>query len=122
MLKFALIERQNRWRKFRKYISARARAQFTYLLSERSFRGALKTDHRRRTLDLQVNICYLIQIQMFIVPNNAIFLQVEPDETRSGKGRQTKTLSGGEKSFSTICLLLSLWEAMGSPIRCLDEL
>ncbi|KAI9773446.1 MAG: Structural maintenance of chromosomes protein 6 [Geoglossum simile] len=99
MLKFALIERQNRWRKFRKFISARARAQFTYLLSERSFRGALKTDHRRHTLDLQV----------------------EPDETRSGKGRQTKTLSGGEKSFSTICLLLSLWEAMGSPIRCLDE-
>lgn len=36
-------------------------------------------------------------------------------------GRQTKTLSGGEKSFSTICLLLSIWEAMGSPIRCLDE-
>lgn len=39
----------------------------------------------------------------------------------SDKGRQTKTLSGGEKSFSTICLLLSIWEAMGSPIRCLDE-
>ncbi|KAF8250219.1 DEAD-domain-containing protein, partial [Wilcoxina mikolae CBS 423.85] len=35
--------------------------------------------------------------------------------------RGPKTLSGGEKSFSTICLLLSLWEAMGSPIRCLDE-
>ena len=39
----------------------------------------------------------------------------------SDRGRQTKTLSGGEKSFSTICLLLSIWEAMGSPIRCLDE-
>lgn len=40
---------------------------------------------------------------------------------RSGDGRQTKTLSGGEKSYSTVCLLLSLWDAMGSPIRCLDE-
>ncbi|KAI9788704.1 MAG: Structural maintenance of chromosomes protein 6 [Candelina submexicana] len=98
-LKGALIDRMERWRKFRRYISAKARAQFTYLLSERSFRGALKTDHKRRLLDLQV----------------------EPDETRTGRGRQTKTLSGGEKSFSTICLLLSLWEAMGSPIRCLDE-
>jgi len=39
----------------------------------------------------------------------------------SDAGRETKTLSGGEKSFSTICLLLSIWEAMGSPIRCLDE-
>ncbi|KAI9680781.1 MAG: Structural maintenance of chromosomes protein 6 [Caeruleum heppii] len=97
--KYSLIGRQDRWRKFQRFISARARAQFTYLLSERSFRGALKTDHKRRILDLHV----------------------EPDETKAGKGRQTKTLSGGEKSFSTICLLLSLWEAMGSPIRCLDE-
>jgi chromosome segregation ATPase len=47
---------------------------------------------------------------------------VQPDAaTKSSKGRQTKTLSGGEKSFSTICLLLALWEAMGSPVRCLDE-
>jgi chromosome segregation ATPase len=40
---------------------------------------------------------------------------------QSSKGRNTKTLSGGEKSFSSICLLLALWEAMGSPLRCLDE-
>ncbi|KAI9654994.1 MAG: Structural maintenance of chromosomes protein 6 [Trizodia sp. TS-e1964] len=95
----ALLDRTARWQQFQRFISARARAQFTYLLSERSFRGALKTDHKLRILDLHV----------------------EPDETKTGKGRQTKTLSGGEKSFSTICLLLSLWEAMGSPIRCLDE-
>jgi hypothetical protein len=46
---------------------------------------------------------------------------VQPAGEASGN-RGPKTLSGGEKSFSTICLLLSLWEAMGSPIRCLDEL
>jgi len=40
---------------------------------------------------------------------------------QSDSGRKTQTLSGGEKSFSTICLLLAIWEAMGSPIRCLDE-
>jgi len=49
-------------------------------------------------------------------------VHVEPDETKTNsKGRATKTLSGGEKSFSSICLLLSLWEAMSAPIRCLDE-
>lgn len=49
-------------------------------------------------------------------------ISVQPDFTRSdAQGREAKTLSGGEKSFSTICLLLSIWEAMGSPIRCLDE-
>ena len=33
--------------------------------------------------------------------------------------KDTRALSGGEKSFSTICLLLSLWESIGCPIRCL---
>lgn len=37
------------------------------------------------------------------------------------KEKDPKSLSGGEKSFSTICLLLALWEAIGCPIRCLDE-
>lgn len=99
-LKMALQERLIRWRKFRQLISGRARTQFMYLLAERQFRGQLKLKHQEKLLEIQV----------------------EPDFTRSSnKGRQTKTLSGGEKSFSTICLLLSLWDAMGNPIRCLDE-
>ena len=66
----------------------------------RSFRGRVLLDHTDKELDIKV----------------------EPDLSKSSdSGRATKTLSGGEKSFSTICLLLSIWEAMGSPIRCLDE-
>ena len=85
---------------FRKYIYFRARFQFQYLLSERQFRGRVIMDHKGKQLDIKV----------------------EPDLTRqSDSGRRTQTLSGGEKSFSTICLLLAIWEAMGSPIRCLDE-
>ncbi|KAF2099997.1 P-loop containing nucleoside triphosphate hydrolase protein [Rhizodiscina lignyota] len=99
-LKFARKQRLDRWQMFRRFISVRARNQFMYLLSNRKFRGQLKLYHKEKLLEIQV----------------------EPDITRaSDKGRQTKTLSGGEKSYSTICLLLSLWDAMGSPIRCLDE-
>ncbi|KAL4907604.1 hypothetical protein BDW74DRAFT_110880 [Aspergillus multicolor] len=100
VLKLTLDHRQRRWLHFRSQISSRAKAQFTYLLSERSFRGRLLADHENKTLDLQV----------------------EPDITKdSSEGRGARTLSGGEKSFSQVCLLLALWEAMGSPIRCLDE-
>ena len=85
---------------FRRYIAYRARTMFKYLLSERQFRGHVVMSHKDKTLDIAV----------------------EPDMSKaSTEGREARTLSGGEKSFSTICLLLSIWEAMGSPIRCLDE-
>nr|POE64878.1 structural maintenance of chromosomes protein 6 [Quercus suber] len=98
--KESLNYRQERWHKFRKCISLRTRSTFSYLLSERNFRGRVIIDHKNKLLDIKV----------------------EPDLSKeSDAGRATKTLSGGEKSFATICLLLSVWEAMGSPIRCLDE-
>lgn len=99
-LRETLTLRLEKWRKFQRYISSQSRANFIYLLSERGFRGRLLLDHERKALDLQV----------------------EPDRTeKRAAGRSTKTLSGGEKSFSSICLLLAIWEAMGSPLRCLDE-
>ncbi|KAJ1325605.1 structural maintenance of chromosomes protein 6 [Microdochium nivale] len=99
-LKQALVDRLDRWRTFQRLISAQARVNFQYLLSERGFRGRLLLDHKHKKLELQV----------------------EPDQTRTGgSGRNTKTLSGGEKSFSSICMLLAIWDAMGSPLRCLDE-
>ncbi|KAL9057851.1 MAG: hypothetical protein Q9162_002081 [Coniocarpon cinnabarinum] len=97
----SLNDRSMVWRHFRNHITIRARLEFQHLMSKRGFQGAMKIDHLSKALSLQVD-----------------------PETRgrsSENARQTKTLSGGEKSFSTVCMLLSLWEAMGSPIRCLDE-
>ncbi|KAK0386945.1 hypothetical protein NLU13_5258 [Sarocladium strictum] len=100
LLKVAITRRLHLWRNFQRQISARVRIQFNMLLSERGFRGKINLDHKNRKVDIHI----------------------EPDETKkSGAGRNTKTLSGGEKSFSSICMLLSIWEAIGSPIRCLDE-
>jgi chromosome segregation ATPase len=100
LFKKSLMDRLAKYREFQRHVSAQARCNFSYLLSERGFRGQLKLDHKSRKLEVIV----------------------EPDKTReNGKGRNTKTLSGGEKSFSSICLLLAIWDAMGSPLRCLDE-
>lgn len=99
-LKNAIEQRLRLWRTFQRQISARIRIQFNYLLSERGFRGKIDLRHKDRK----------------------VVIHIEPDETKkSSGGRDTKTLSGGEKSFSSICMLLSVWEAIGSPIRCLDE-
>lgn len=101
MLHSALMSRRERWKRFRTAISVRARSNFMSLLAERRFRGNMVIDHRSRQLQLLV----------------------EPDPSRKARsaGSKTTALSGGERSFTTLCMLLALWDAMGSPIRCLDE-
>jgi len=40
---------------------------------------------------------------------------------QGSRDKDPRSLSGGEKSFATICLLLAMWESIGSPIRCLGK-
>jgi structural maintenance of chromosomes protein 6 len=87
---------------FRKLITIKAKSLFTYLLERRGYVGRLSFSHKREEIRITVN------------PRG------EGEGEKSTK--DPKNLSGGEKSFTQICLLLSAWEAMGSPIRCLDEL
>ena len=51
-------------------------------------------------------------------------MQTDDQAQTQGNSREKdpRSLSGGEKSFSTICLLLSLWECIGCPLRCLGKL
>ncbi|KAJ9084323.1 Structural maintenance of chromosomes protein 6, variant 2 [Entomophthora muscae] len=93
--------RSRRWAQFRQYMAKRTRYSFMYNLSMRSFRGKLEFNHEDQTLTPIVN--------------------VNGQEQAPSKNKDPKSLSGGEKSFSTICLLLALWESMECPIRCLDE-
>ncbi|RHZ75652.1 hypothetical protein Glove_212g65 [Diversispora epigaea] len=99
-LKVALQSRMLKWRNFRTYISLRARSQFSFQLSKRGYAGKLSFDHKLKKLALRVQV---------------------DEQMNQCTDKDPKSLSGGEKSFSTICLLLALWEAMGCPIRCLDE-
>jgi hypothetical protein len=92
----AFDSRVARWTDFRAAICSRSRTQFNHYLEQRGFGGRLHFDHDKTELHLRVST----------------------NETATKKAVQ---LSGGEKSFSTICLLLTIWESIGCSIRCLDE-
>ncbi|THH10198.1 hypothetical protein EW145_g1501 [Phellinidium pouzarii] len=101
VLKQSVVYRLTRWYDFRRHIALRTKLQFQYHLANRAYFGKVLFDHDNQKLELKV--------------------QTDDQAATQGLNKDPKSLSGGEKSFSTICLLLALWEAIGCPIRCLDE-
>ena len=76
---------------------------FTKQLDVRGYIGQLKFNHK----DSRLTIC--------INPNankNAAALDID---------RDIRSLSGGEKSYSSVSLILALWDTMSPPFRILDE-
>ncbi|KAI5132012.1 structural maintenance of chromosomes protein 6 [Nematocida ausubeli] len=69
---------------------------FSDLMSMREYSGSLEFDHQKEVLDIRVKV------------------------TEASKGDKN-SLSGGERSFSGLCFLLSLWPLITSPLRILDE-
>ncbi|XP_023933527.1 structural maintenance of chromosomes protein 6-like, partial [Lingula anatina] len=47
--------------------------------------------------------------------------EVQPSNQSAEGAKDMRALSGGERSFSTVCFILALWDAMESPFRCMDE-
>jgi chromosome segregation ATPase len=74
--------------------------KFDAYLRVRQYNGHLKFDHNNQVLDIVIN------------PSTS-------DE--DSKSKDLKSLSGGERSFSTVAFLLSLWSIVESPILFLDE-
>ncbi|KAG7439836.1 P-loop containing nucleoside triphosphate hydrolase protein [Guyanagaster necrorhizus] len=99
-LKNSLTERSKRWHDFLLHIALRCKLIFQFNLSNRGYWGKVIFKREDETLELRV----------------------QTDEQAAAQGsKDPRSLSGGEKSYSTICFLLSLWEAIGCPLRCLDE-
>ncbi|WEJ93315.1 Structural maintenance of chromosomes protein 6 [Yamadazyma tenuis] len=70
---------------------------FEEALDARNFKGKLVVDVSQKTLTMMV----------------------APQDTT--EGRNVESLSGGEKSFTQVAFLLSIWKVMNSKVRGLDE-
>lgn len=100
MLAEAVKTRQAATHAFTEAKSLRCTMDFQQYVNSRQYNGNLIFDHQEQKLDIIVN----------------------PSKTNQGKEiKDLKSLSGGERSFSTVAFLLSLWSIVESPILFLDE-
>lgn len=118
---------EKRYNSFLTYATASIKIGFHRFLRERNFEGQLVIDHNNQ------------KIQIHAAPKNEMLDDAGVDQkpahlqkkkkgikTEDGgddqkQGRDPRSLSGGEKSFSQIAFLLAVWQAMGTRVRGLDE-
>ncbi|XP_077590063.1 structural maintenance of chromosomes protein 6 [Stigmatopora nigra] len=98
-LDMAIKRRLEVYTKLRGLLSARCKYFFNNLLLERGFTGSLVFNHEKETLTISV----------------------QTGGATEGNSVNMRSLSGGERSFSTVCFILSLWAITDVPFCCLDE-
>uniref|UniRef100_A0A671LU19 Structural maintenance of chromosomes protein 6 n=1 Tax=Sinocyclocheilus anshuiensis TaxID=1608454 RepID=A0A671LU19_9TELE len=91
--------RHNVYAEMRMYLSVRCKYYFDSMLSQRGYIGKMTFDHKNETLSISV----------------------QPGEGGKAVLSDMRSLSGGERSFSTVCFVLSLWAITEAPFRALDE-
>ncbi|XP_071354182.1 structural maintenance of chromosomes protein 6 isoform X2 [Trachinotus anak] len=94
-----MADRQNRYKIMRRSLSVRCKLYFNNFLIKMNCCGSMIFDHNNETLSISV----------------------KPPGREDDVVSDMRSLSGGERSFSTVCFMLSLWEITESPFRCLDE-
>ncbi|XP_035312163.1 structural maintenance of chromosomes protein 6 isoform X2 [Cricetulus griseus] len=99
LLEEIMTHRYKTYQQFRRCLTLRCKLYFDNLLSQRAYCGKMNFDHKNETLSISV----------------------QPGEGNKASFNDMRALSGGERSFSTVCFILSLWSIAESPFRCLDE-
>lgn len=99
-LQEGMEKRKKKLKAFRKYIVRRADQAFDRVLQHKGQSGTLIFNQKTRELGIEVQ-------------------KDARDETTTSKN--VKELSGGERSYTTLALLIALGEAIECPFRVMDE-
>ncbi|KZV51907.1 structural maintenance of chromosomes protein 6B-like [Dorcoceras hygrometricum] len=94
---------QLRWRKFERNATLLKRQltwQFNGHLKRKGISGQIRVNYEEQTLSVEVKM---------------------PQDASTSSVRDTRGLSGGERSFSTLCFALALHEMTEAPFRAMDE-
>ena len=88
--------------RMRKLIGETVSTFFNSYLTKKGYEGSAKFVHDKSSPSLEVQV------------------NLNPG-SQSQVSQNAQTLSGGETSFSTVALLLALWEVIDTPFRIMDE-
>ncbi|KAJ3709581.1 hypothetical protein C8R42DRAFT_598390, partial [Lentinula raphanica] len=99
ILKASLAAQLSRWQECRHHIALRCKMVFRYNLFQRGYFGNILFTHHESVLSLKVRT------------DNQLGTQDGSNEKDPQR-----------KPFPTMCLLLSLWESIGCPFRCMIDL
>ncbi|XP_074599451.1 structural maintenance of chromosomes 6 [Brevipalpus obovatus] len=91
--------RLRKFMNFRDSLTQRVCEIFKLSLETLNFTGELNISHENQVLEIKIN----------------------PKSQHGELYKDTRSLSGGERSFGTVAFLIALWEACDSPFRILDE-
>ncbi|XP_011666301.1 structural maintenance of chromosomes protein 6 isoform X2 [Strongylocentrotus purpuratus] len=97
-----ILEQKNTSLKnIRSCIAQRTKYYFIALMSTRGYSGQLIFNHSKEELILKVNL--------------------GESQKANDMSKDLRSLSGGEMSFSTVCLIMALWESAECPLMAIDE-
>ncbi|KRZ47847.1 Structural maintenance of chromosomes protein 6 [Trichinella nativa] len=96
-------------------LSQKVQRSFDKFLKHRKFTGELIFSHKKENMKIHV-------LRKLPVGSNSDFQVRHDSQQFDGRAiKDLRSLSGGERSFVTICFLLSIWNVTDTPFRCLDE-
>lgn len=106
-LQEAIKERDTMNAKFRKMVARETREMFNELLNSQGHAGDISINHAEKTLTFDV------------VPN--ALESASQGEPGAKAAKDTKSLSGGERSYATLAFVMALCESIQAPFRAMDE-
>ncbi|XP_037805472.1 structural maintenance of chromosomes protein 6 [Lucilia sericata] len=99
MLRKSLKFRFDFLKKLKEHMAVILQLSFSMILKLRNFEGTIDIDHQEKKLKISVI----------------------PRDHNKNAVSSTKALSGGERSYSTVAFLISLWSCVDHPFYFLDE-
>ncbi|KPM11958.1 structural maintenance of chromosomes protein 6-like protein [Sarcoptes scabiei] len=123
MFEYSMNQRKKAYLKMRTYMAYIVDYLFKNFLSNKDFIGKIEVNYQKIDDEAQENTIgdskrKAKTLDIEIKPRHKEF---DSQASEINSYSSTKSLSGGERSFSTVAFIISLWNICRSPFKILDE-